>query len=218
MGRVFTVARDFYDTGEILFTKKNITIEPGLTVLVGCNGSGKTTFLHIIEGALKKKKIPVISFDNLSSGGSRSISAAMFYGDINRVACGMTSSEGENISLNIGTIAGQVGALVRKTQLANTENKEIWLLLDAVDSGLSIDNIRELKEDFLQLAIHDCEKSGIELYIVAAANEYELAAGERCLDVSANRTMSFKNYDEYAEYVMQTRENKNQRIKNAKKA
>ena len=27
-----------------------LTLEPGLTVLVGCNGSGKTTFLNVIGG------------------------------------------------------------------------------------------------------------------------------------------------------------------------
>lgn len=217
MGRVFTVAHDFYDTGEILFTRKNITIEPGLTVLVGCNGSGKSTFLHTIESTLRKERIPTIFFDNLRSGGSKSISEAIFYGDINRAACSLTSSEGENISLNVGNVASQVGTLVRRTQQSNIENKEIWLLLDAVDSGLSIDNIRELKEDFFQLVMRDCKESNIKLYIVAAANEYELVAGERCLDARANKTIFFKSYDEYANYVMQTRETKNQRIKNAQK-
>ena len=43
MSRIFKLNKDPYDTCEILFKKKEVEIMPGVTVLVGCNGTGKTT-------------------------------------------------------------------------------------------------------------------------------------------------------------------------------
>ena len=44
--KTIQIEKDPYDFGVNLFPKKNVTFEPGVTVLVGCNGSGKTT-LHV---------------------------------------------------------------------------------------------------------------------------------------------------------------------------
>lgn len=46
MGRKFQLERDYYEEGLNLYKKKTIEIKPGVTVLVGCNGIGKTTLLH----------------------------------------------------------------------------------------------------------------------------------------------------------------------------
>ena len=72
----------YYDDDYDLYKKRSITINEGVTVLVGCNGSGKTTLLHQIKDQLKKDGIPFVSFDNLHDGGSRAISSAGFYGDL----------------------------------------------------------------------------------------------------------------------------------------
>ena len=53
MSRKFTLIKDYYDEGFNLYKKKTITIKPGVTVLVGCNGIGKTTLLHQIRDRLK---------------------------------------------------------------------------------------------------------------------------------------------------------------------
>lgn len=70
MSRKFRLWKDPYDCGFDLWKKKTIEIKSGVTVLVGCNGIGKSTLLNNIESLLKKDKIPVIHFDNLSDGGS----------------------------------------------------------------------------------------------------------------------------------------------------
>ena len=36
----FEIIRDYYQEKEYIYNKKNIEFEEGLTVLVGCNGSG----------------------------------------------------------------------------------------------------------------------------------------------------------------------------------
>ena len=52
MSRTFKLHQDPHGTGEKLFKRKKITINPGVTVLVGCNGAGKTTLLRSIETQL----------------------------------------------------------------------------------------------------------------------------------------------------------------------
>ena len=54
-GRKFTLERDYYDTGDNLFKNKTVTIKPGVTVLVGCNGTGKTTQIRLLAEYLKQK-------------------------------------------------------------------------------------------------------------------------------------------------------------------
>ena len=65
MSRTIDTWRDPYDIGVSMTTPKQITIEKGLTVLVGCNGCGKTTLLHNIKQHLERNKIPFYFFDNL---------------------------------------------------------------------------------------------------------------------------------------------------------
>ena len=80
MGRKIKLWKDPYDCGFDLYKKRTIELKPGITVLVGCNGIGKTTLLHNIEDVLRKEKIPVAKFDNLSDGGSNSRSEKAFFG------------------------------------------------------------------------------------------------------------------------------------------
>lgn len=49
MSRKFKIERDYYADGEYLYKKKHVEFEPGLTVLVGCNGCGKTTLMRQIR-------------------------------------------------------------------------------------------------------------------------------------------------------------------------
>lgn len=45
MSRKFKLIKDCYYKDENIFEKRTITLEPGVTVLVGCNGLGKTTLI-----------------------------------------------------------------------------------------------------------------------------------------------------------------------------
>ncbi len=141
MSRQFTLNNDWYGEDDFkIFKKKKITIKSGLTVLVGCNGAGKTTLLKQIEQNLKNKDIPVMLHNNKIDGERELKSRAALYGDFNIVAKLMMSSEGENIVSVMSEIARKMGDFTRK----NNDAKELWFMFDAVDSGLSIDNIRNL--------------------------------------------------------------------------
>lgn len=231
MSRKFELIKDYYDEGFKLYKKKTIEIKPGVTILVGCNGIGKTTLLKQMKSNLKKENIPYVLFDNLHDGGSKAISKASFYGNFGFMATAMCSSEGENIVMNIGNLATRLGQFVkigedpeerahsklaRSIAALNGEDieeseipKERWILLDAVDSGLSVDNIVDIKEQLFKTILE--YNYGNEIYIVVSANEYEMVRGEQCFDVYNGKYVKIKDYEEYRNLVLQSKEWKNQR-------
>lgn len=231
--RIFNTWRDPYDEGFSICKKSQIEIHSGLTVLVGCNGAGKSTTLHNIKEELQNENIPYYHFDNLHDGGSNAKSEATFDENWEFVATSMCSSEGENINLNIGSMAANLKSFMItgcvdnfNSRLADALDKafgnsneeydncpgtnERWLLLDAIDSGFSIDNVVELK-NFFKLVIDDFKKNGYELYIVVSANEYELAYFEDCFDVMSGKYIRFIDYEDFKKFILETRKEKDKR-------
>lgn len=224
--RIINTWRDPYDEGFSTCRPKQITIKSGITVLVGCNGAGKTTLLHNIRDELKKDKIPVHLYDNLREGNSNSRSDAAFEGNWAFVATSMAASEGENINMNIENLASKLmefrdtGRIRDKTTLLVEafsgklyelpQTKERWLLLDAIDSGFSIDNVIETKS-FFRMLIKDFADKGLDLYIIVSANEYELANGEECFDVMNGKYIRFSDYDDFRKFIIRSREKKDRR-------
>lgn len=231
MSRKFQLERDCYDEGFNLYKKKIIEIKSGVTVLVGCNGIGKTTLLKQIRDKLKENKIPYIMFDNLRDGGSKAISEASFYSDFVFMANAIQSSEGENIVMNLEKLAARLGEFVEKGEDPKEKKfnklvkaiKEIngediveseiinerWILLDAVDSGLSVDNIVDLKEQLFKTILEYNYEN--EVYIIVSANEYEMVRNEQCFDVYNGKYINIKDYEEYRNLVLQSKEWKYQR-------
>jgi energy-coupling factor transporter ATP-binding protein EcfA2 len=232
MSRKFKIEKKFYDTEYDMYKKSSITINEGVTVLVGCNGMGKTTLLHQMRDQLKENGIPFVSFDNLKDGGHQSISAASFYHDFEFMATALASSEGENIVLNLGKLASTLRNFIKtgdasgsRDRLENAfakamwgksgddEKQEVpnerWLLLDAVDSGLSVDNIVELKECLFKTILKDAGDA--KIYIVVSGNEYEIARGENCFDVFNGQYVKFADYDEYRQFILDSRAQKDKR-------
>lgn len=223
--------RNPYDEGFSTCRRKEVEFKPGLTVLVGCNGSGKSTMLKNIKEELHKKKIPMFFYNNEHDGSSNSIEKSIFLGDINFAATAWTSSEGENISLNLSKIAstwrnfiltGEVNDLSTKftksfRKTCDIDNKKItskkrFILLDAMDSGYSIDNVIEMKSLF-DLVLEDSEKMGMETYIIVSSNEYELACDTDCFDVTEGKYINFSSYEDFKKFILHTRKKKDKRYK-----
>lgn len=228
--------RDPYDACFSPTKPKEIVINPGLTVLVGCNGAGKTTLLYNIEEVIKEnnrkvdRKTPIHLYNNLSSGGLNAISGAMFRNDYSSVASLSCDSEGEAIKENFGYLISGFKSFLEKGYFNTSsrlcanlfkyddedeeeifENKRI-ILFDALDSGLSVDSVAEIREIF-DLMMKDANKKGLELYIIVSANEYEMARNTNCFDVNAGKYVDINNYEDYRNFILKSRQNKESRIK-----
>ncbi len=200
----FEIIKEPFDKGTKIFKRKFITVEPGVTVLVGCNGAGKTTMLRQIENQLKKKNKKYLHFDNHSQGDHFAMDRYGFEENFNVLATMFCSSEGERIMVVLGEQAAKIGRIAR-----NSRGEDIYILMDAVDSGFSIDNVCELKEYLFQTVLED--HSDGDVYIICTANSYEMARGEDCIDVESCTHRRFKDYEEYRDFVIESRRVKNER-------
>lgn len=224
--REFEITRDPYGTKVPLFSKKNISINDGVTLLVGTNGSGKTTLIRELEDILKGQDIPVIKFNNLADGGNNNISHFLYQGKYDMAGLSFTSSEGENIILSISAFIPKLKEFLREGEsipevikeirkIRNEEPKEFskerWILFDATDSGLSIDNAIDLMGLF-NLILEDGKKLGLDIYIVVSTNEYEMTKSGEPFDVVKGKYTSFKSYDDFREFVLKSRELKDKRL------
>lgn len=194
---IFKFPKDPNGADEILFSKTKVDIKPGLTVLTGCNGSGKTTFLHLVKKQLEKNKIRYVYFDNCTMGHTHAMSERLFMDDLQGVASLMFHSEGERLVDCIGGAVCKIGRAVHTAQ----DDSDLFVLLDACDSGLSVDQIQELKDCF-DLIIKDAKERSVTVYILMASNAYETVYGERSLDVSTFKEYCFTSYDAYRDYIV----------------
>lgn len=218
--------RDPYDAGFTPTKSKEIELNTGLTVLVGCNGTGKTTLLRNISGECKKQNIPCLLYDNLHDGGGNSI-ASLIDNDLQEAAYLMSASEGECIKANFGRKSKIFGEFIEKGIVNDRQHRfarifadkeeiinsnDRVFLFDAVDSGLSVDSVVEIKSLF-DAILDDFKDSGKNVYIVIAANEYELARNSECFDVNEGKYIRFKDYEEYRSFIINSRQKKEKRIK-----
>lgn len=223
--------RDPYDAGFTPTKSKEIDLNTGLTVLVGCNGAGKTTLLRNISEECRKQNIPCLFYDNLNDGGKSSFAEMMYAEDYQEAAYLMSSSEGECIKANLGRKSKIFKEFVEKgivkdrfyrfsralSRISGDKEEEIIesndrvFLFDAVDSGLSVDSVVEIKSLF-DLILDDYKDSGKDIYIVIAANEYELARNSECFDVNVGKYIRFKDYEKYRSFIIRSRKKKDKRI------
>ena len=228
--KIIKTWRDPYDEGFSTCRPKEITLNEGLTVLVGCNGAGKTTLLRNIKEIVEKEKLPYLYFDNKSDGGSHSIESLMYRGNVEDAVFMWTASEGEQIQQNVGRIASELREFLKTGETRESKSrlkwnnafgkhskksifkpsKERWLLFDAIDSGYSIDNVIELKEIF-KLILEDSIIFNVKTYIIISANEYELANGENCFDVNTGKYIKFNDYEDFKAFIIKSRERKEKR-------
>jgi ABC-type glutathione transport system ATPase component len=177
-----------------IYKKASCIIEPGISVLVGRNGVGKTTFLRMVKEQCEKNKIKTFCYDNFREGGDRATQRYGYDENISALASTLFISEGEQIFYNLGEKIGGIGKFVK----ANANEKTIVILLDALDSGLDCEGIEQIKRVF-SFIVNDF--SG-ELYILMPANNYGLVEGSKCFDVQNCEYVDLKDYTGFKEFIL----------------
>ena len=202
--------RDFNDLGYNTTRGSKITLEEGVTILIGCNGIGKSTLLRNIEYNLKgEKNIKILKFDGERQDSRSALSSAVYNSNFELASSLMQSSEGENLVTRFGIFASTIGNTIRKSN----GYKKLAILIDAVDSGLSVDNIYELGELF-KLIIEDLKKRNIEAYIVVSANNYTTTEIGKTLNTVTGNYIKIKGYKDYVKFILNTKKIKDKRYDN----
>ena len=191
-----------------LYQRKEFTFVPGLNSLVGCNGSGKSTLIDIfLIPSLRKDKIEHYKYNDRRQGGSMLMDRMLnvdddMYGLVRMYV----SSEGERIVVGLEKVITALPSFFKENK-----GKPTFLLLDAIDSGMSVDEICEIKELLLDVVIPDAKsRFDIDLYVVIAANNYEWCNDDRIhnIDITTAKTLKFKSYEEYVDQIKASRTRK----------
>lgn len=175
-----------------------LSLDPGCTCLVGPNGAGKTTLLRQLEEHFKKDpNVVVVSHDNYHDGGSTHVSKLLYQKRFEEGAFAFGASEGQKIALSFGDFASVIGSKIRANR---HKDCSFLILLDAIDSGLSIDNMEEIKSLFELI----CQDAGYDrTYIVFAANSYGMVEDAYCVDVQTGKGKRFRSYKDYAKFILE---------------
>lgn len=220
-GLEFTVYKDPIEEGQYIYKKSKFWIKPGVTCLIGCNGSGKTTLFNSIydimqmnddksdDDKTKLHNVKYLRLNNYSDGPRELMQQAMFIGDMSTVVSQAQSSEGEQIIGCLCRRASGLGTNVRSLE----KGSHLIVSFDAIDSGLSYDNIVDVRNHLFSPMLDDAKKRGINLYILVATNTYAL-----CDDTSYDKMFihNFKHiqvnsYKSFIKYVIKSREIKDNR-------
>lgn len=188
MQRFIPTWKDPYDAGFELFGPDQITLDEGVTVLVGCNGSGKSTFLKNVEEYLEANKIAnIVLKDELTP---EVMASDKWIEPIRRFM--LTGSTSERFT-------------------SDDTSDERWILFDSIDYGWSIDNIQDFKNKILEVIKRDAYNLQIHLFIIITANSYEMTIGLPCLDVYSGHLVNFDSYEKYRSFIIKTRHRKDDR-------
>ena len=225
--KTIKIIKNYYDEDFEIFNIDSIDIEKGITVLVGCNGYGKTTFLKILKQQLEDEKIPYIYYSDMHDGRQNAMSKAGLKNDFKIMSSLMQSSEGENMIINFGNLLEKVYPFLQTginkfnsnpfdkvfgdKNEEEIESNERWLLIDSIDSGTSIDIIIEIKH-VLKLMKKDAELLNKDLYIIISTNAYEFTKNNNCLDIVNGERLKFKDYEEYKNFVLNSAKIKSKRF------
>lgn len=200
------IKKDYYDEGIKMFATDEISFNPGVTILVGCNGYGKSTLIQMVNNFCTKNDIQLLQYDSEKLNSvHRNMELFLHTNQFEKLALLTSSSEGEKLTQGFSDILSQVGAFVRQRK---EDKKPFFITFDAVDSGLSIDEQIEYNKVFHM--IHEDIK-GLDGYILVTSNNYELTKGFDCMDVYDGSTVKFDNYEDYKEFIFKTKEIKKKR-------
>lgn len=140
-----------------------------LTILLGPNGTGKSTSMRTIEQELKNKEIKFTKYSTSHDDIVQKSAPAFGDWDIAGIACSF-HSEGERMS---DSFFKWMNSDVLRVLLED-KTCPVAILIDESDSGLSIDKICETYSPLLFILEEEL-KNNRDIKIVITCNSYELA-------------------------------------------
>lgn len=192
--------------GRKLYAESHATfIANEINTIIGCNSSGKSTMINKIDEILFSNGYPYVFYDNIDNSFKwlhERIHESIHYKNL---------SEGEIIAKASGKYINVIADIIRGTIIRDKKFRKyrdldnIFLLLDSIDSGYSIDNIINLS-GILNGLICLTKENNKKLYIIAAANNFEFIKGNRSWDVQASKEIVFNDYDSYRQRIIETSE------------
>lgn len=208
MSRKFKISPIQFEDEIKLYVSNEICFDEGVNILVGCNGIGKTTLMNLIQDELMEMDIPYYRYfdKEIEKTVDRgAVSSIQFF---NNYLTRKRRSEGENIGDRLSMFATDLGNFVR----TNSSKDEIWLFIDSLDSGMSIDAIQDIL-DFIDSTMLTTLPDGMKMYIVMSANSYEVVRwySNSCIDTYNLKPIKFKDYQDYATFILKTRKYKDSR-------
>lgn len=143
-------------------------IKAPITVLLGPNGTGKSMSLRNINLQLQKKKINFVTYSTSKDDIVQKGAPAFGNWDVSKIAMAF-SSEGERMASSFFDWANT-------TMLSQimTNERELWLLIDEADSGLSFDRLMETLLQVVHIIQMEYDK-GREIHAIFTCNSYEMA-------------------------------------------
>lgn len=189
------------------------TFEPGVTMLIGTNGSGKTTLLNQINSIFNdggwvkiqdndkiRNKYSCYQYDNRIQN-SEAKQDWLNSGKIDRLAATFQNSEGQDMYDFLYYKMTEIGRFIRISK-SKQDIKGAFILLDGLDSGLSLDILEKIRKEVLDFIIKEDNTKDFELYIICSANSYEFCNNYNCIDVTNQKKLIFKKYDLFRDYVL----------------
>lgn len=228
--------KSYYFENEKLYKADKIELlENNVYIFTGCNGIGKSTLIFQITEdrptALKHFAYNLLndyngynSFVNHFTDDKPNSDSDVYYLSIDKKsnARGINPSPFAKISSQFKSSGEQLIynmlpclEIVDK-ELERLKNKTLYLLLDDLDVGTSLDVILEEKL-VIKRFIKTLEKNNTKYIICISANNYELTKLGTCIDCVTLKPIEFKDYDDYVNYVVSTRKYKDIRNKEDKK-
>lgn len=187
--------------------------EPGVTMLIGTNGSGKTTLLkqidsifnngtwsNIVDNIEISDKYSCYLYNNIDEIRETK-QVWLESGDMKKLAATFQNSEGQDMYDFLYYKLADIGKFIRESK--NNKNlKGAFILLDGLDSGLSLDVLENIRTNALDFIIGTDNTSEFELYILCSANSFEFCNNYNCIDVTNQNKIKFKQYEAFKDYML----------------
>lgn len=187
--------------------------ESGVTMLIGSNGTGKSTLLKQLNSLFKERNWSQISdndnirdkyycyfYDNVYEEKFAKDSWIHSSDKLERIAVTFSNSEGQDMYDYLYYKIIDIGKAVKYAR--SGDYKGIFILFDGLDSGLSLDKLEEIREKVLNFIVKEENKNEFEVYIICAANSFEFCSGYDCIDVTNQEHYIFNEYWEFRRHFI----------------